>query len=150
MSPYSIRRQTFFVNSAHTLSKKSSWTPLKVQLFQKCFIFGQLKAYRPIGSSWMSSSFWYQTCKIWLINNRVLTIWMETGTFWKVANVTIHQPTDLLIYHLLCTVEWLHLQLLKTYLSPFTMIRTLSFINRFLQVWYQNGEDIHLLSIICF
>ena len=30
------------------------------------------------------------------------------------------------------------------------MIRTLLFINRFLQVWYQNVEDIHLLSIICF
>ena len=35
---------------------------------------------------------------------------MESGTFSKVANVTIHQHTDRLIYHLLCTVEWLNLQ----------------------------------------
>ncbi len=57
----------------------------------------------------MSSSFRYQTCAIWLINKRVLTIWMESGTFSKVSNVTIHQHTDRLIYHLLCTVEWLNL-----------------------------------------
>ena len=29
----------------NTLSKKSSWTLLKVQIFQKCFILGHLKAY---------------------------------------------------------------------------------------------------------
>ena len=29
----------------YTLSKKSSWTLLKVQLLRKCFIISQLKAY---------------------------------------------------------------------------------------------------------
>ena len=66
----------------------------------------------------MSSSFWYHTnCKIWLYN-RVLTIWMEAGMFWKVANATIQQHNRS-AHYLLCTVEWLHLQHLKTYLSPF-------------------------------
>ena len=30
------------------------------------------------------------------------------------------------------------------------MIRTLLFVNQFLQVWYQNEEDIHLLPMKCF
>ncbi len=38
---------------------------------------------------WMSSSFWYQTWRNLLINSRVLIIWMETGTFLKVANEAI-------------------------------------------------------------
>ena len=36
---------------------------------------------------------------------------------WKIANITLHQHTELLICHLLHTVEWLHLQFFKTYMS---------------------------------
>ncbi len=48
----------------YTLSKKSSCTLLKDQFFPKMFHIRALT-----GSRWMSSTFWYQTCKIWLINN---------------------------------------------------------------------------------
>ncbi len=70
----------------------------------------------------MSSSFWYKTWRSRLIN------WFEFSSFeqrqcgkWKVANVTIHQQTELLSYHLLYTVDgfiwnfskctWLYLEL---------------------------------------
>ena len=52
----------------------------------------------------------------------VLIIWIKTVWKFKIANVTIHQYTDLLRYHLFCTVEWLHLQFFKTYLSLFKLL----------------------------
>ena len=100
-----------------------------------------------IGSKWMFASFWYQTCKIWWKNNTVLTIWMETGTFWKVANVAIHQHKDLPVYHFLCTVEWLHFATLKTYLSSFrTLLSTDSF--KFVSKW-RHSPALHKNILIC-
>ena len=57
----------------------------------------------------------------------------------KIANVSIHQYTDLLSYHLLY-VSWM----VSFAIVP--IILSLLFINRFLQVWYQN-EDIHYALI---
>ena len=95
----------FHIDLVQYSAKKvpGQWTLLKVQFFQKCFIYH----IRPnkkhiIGSSCMSS-FWYRTCKIWLINNKVLTIWMETGIHFEKLQMLpfINIIIDLLIYHLL-------------------------------------------------
>ena len=48
-----------------------------------------------------------------------MTNWTKTVWKRKIANVTIHQHTELFSYHLLYTVEWLHLHFFKMYLSLF-------------------------------
>ncbi len=75
----------------------------------------------------MSSSFWYQTWRNWLINNKVLIIWTVRVWKRKIANVTIYQYTDLLGYHLFYTGEWLHLQLFKMYMSLFKWLELFYF-----------------------
>ena len=48
----------------YTLSKKSSWTLMKVHFSQTCFIR------QIIESTWISSSYWYQTWRNRLINDK--------------------------------------------------------------------------------
>ncbi len=64
----------------------TSKTPIVPDMFH----IGQIKSISCMGSRWMSSSFWYQICRNLLINNKVLIIWIKTGTFWKIANEDIH------------------------------------------------------------
>ena len=74
-------------------------------------------------SRWMSFLFWYQTRRNRLINNRVLIIRMETGTFLKAANeaIQLYRASDR--WTDMCVDEWWHLQLFKTYLSPFKWLK---------------------------
>ncbi len=75
--------------------------------FQKCFIGGQLKAnHRKHVDVFFILTI--KICKIWLINKSSNHLNGNRYELKKIANVTIHQHTDLLKYHLLCIVEiWL-------------------------------------------
>ncbi len=91
----------------------------------------------------MSALFLYQICRNRMRSCRVLIIWIKTVSVWKTVSVTFYQYTDLLSYHLLYAVEWLHLQIFQNICVFIQMIKTLLFIKQSLQVWYQNEEDIH-------
>ena len=94
-------------------------------------------------SRWISSSFWYQTWRNRLINNRVLIIWIKTGTFWKNANEAIQLYTGSDSWG--DQYNWWMVTLFCNFLFHrvfVPMIRTQLFLNIFLQVWYQNEEDI--------
>ena len=87
-------------------------------IFQKCFIFWPIKSII-IWCRWMSS-FWCQTCKIWLIN-KSSNHFNGDRRFEKLQMLPFHQHTEQICSSITCSVQfkWLHLQLLKTYLSPF-------------------------------
>ncbi len=82
MCPYSIYTQ-----------QKKFLDTYKSSIFTKMLHIRQIKSLF-MWSRWMSSSFWYQTWRNRLINNWVLIIWMETGTFSKVANESIQLYRD--------------------------------------------------------
>ena len=97
---------TFLLSGADTLSKKSSWTLIKNQLSQKCFILGKLKAYYVKQVYVLFNSTPNLKESIDKIKNRVLIIWMETGTFLKVANeaIQLYRASDR--WADMCVDEW--------------------------------------------
>ncbi len=102
-------------------SAKKFLDTYKSYIFTKMLHIRQIKSLLIMGSRWMSSSSWYETWRNRLINNRVLIIWIETGTFLKVANEAIQLYRAIVIDEQICMLmNGIHnLQLFKTYLSPF-------------------------------
>ena len=131
----------------HTLlnQEKSYWALLEVQFSQKCFLSGKKHI---MGSKWMSFSYWYKTCRNMLRNNRVLTsnhLNKDNNGIAKLQMLpSIYRSPQLS----LVLYSWMFFfSNIPVFIQ---MIWTLLFINRFLQVWYQNEEDTHLLPMIWF
>ena len=99
----------------------------------------------------MSFSFWYQICKIWWINKRVLTIWMETGIHFEKLQMLPFINTQI------CSSSSVQLsgfilQLLKTYVSPFKWLELcyLSTIpSSLLSKWRGHSLALHNKLLIC-
>ena len=102
-----------------------------------------------MGSRWMCS-FWYQTCRNMLRNTWVLIIWTKTM---EMKNCNCYHSLIYISRLSLVLYSWMAsfaIFFFQTYLSLFKWLELLIFVNGFLQVWYQNEQDIHLLLMIYF
>ena len=105
-----------------------SWILANVQTFHVHITSGEIQ--NMLGEADMSSSIWYR-----LIINTVLIIKtkMQISFIRVLSVITCYIQLNGFICHFVKVSVFIQ------------MIRTLLFINQFLQVWYQNEEDTHLL-----
>ncbi len=130
------------LHSIYTQQTKKSLYTSKSPIFPEMFHIRPIKS---IGSRWISSSFWYQTCKIWLINKLQSCNHLNGDRYVLKSCKCYHSST----------YRFAHLSLaLYSWMTSFATSKSIQMmrweLNRFLRVWYQNEEDIQLLHIISF